>query len=335
MNILITGGAGFIGSHTTVELINAGHIPVIIDDLSNSQESVYANLEEITGQVITHYKGDIRDTKQLVDIISKHDCSAAIHFAAYKAVGESVNEPVKYYRNNIEGTVSLLDAMQQTGMDDLIFSSSCTVYGDPKKIPVSEGSEIQSATNPYGATKQMSEQIINDVCSATNIRAVILRYFNPIGAHPSGLIGELPIGAPNCLVPYLIQATAGVRSPLTVFGDDYDTPDGTAIRDYIHVVDLAKAHVQSINYLSESNETVSVFNIGTGTGTSVMEIINTFEKETGKKVPYSIGARRAGDVPKTFASTKKAEDILGWKAELTVADALRDAWKWQKSLSTD
>lgn len=331
--MLLTGGAGFIGSHTAVELIQSGHTPIIVDTLANSDAVVYENLKKITDQDIIHYEDDCRNTQKMIEIIKKHNCEAVIHFAALKAVGESVGIPLQYYRNNLESLASVLEAMQETDTKKLIFSSSCTVYGDPESVPVTEDTPIQDATNPYGATKQMSERIIQDVCAASNISAVMLRYFNPIGAHPSSHIGELPIGAPNCLIPYLTQATAGIRDPLTIFGDDYDTPDGTAIRDYIHVVDLAKAHVQSVEYLLNNDESLAVFNIGTGKGSSVQEVIDAFEKVTGEKVPYKVGPRREGDIAMTYAGTKKAEEVLGWKAELTIEDALKDAWNWQKTLS--
>lgn len=333
MNILVTGGAGYIGSHTIVELIEAGHTPISIDNLSNSRIEVYDNLKTLTGQDIDHYEDDVRDTDKLIEIIKKHNCDAVIHFAAFKAVGESVQKPLKYYDNNLQSTASLLNAMDQTGMKNLVFSSSCTVYGDPDEVPLTEDSPLQPAANPYGATKQISETMITDVANATDIKSILLRYFNPIGAHPSSIIGELPLGAPNCLVPYLTQSVAGERDPLTVFGDDYDTEDGTAIRDYIHVVDLAKAHVASLDYLEKTEDDISVFNIGTGTGTSVLGVINTFEDVNDMKVDYKIGPRREGDAREVYASVDKASKDLGWTSELSIEDALKDAWNWQKTLS--
>ena len=333
MNILLTGGAGFIGSHTAVELIEAGHTPIIVDSLVNSDPEVYKNLKKITNSDVIHYENDCRDTAKMVRIMKKHKCQAVIHFAAYKAVGESVATPLKYYTNNLDSLTSILDAMELASVNEFIFSSSCTIYGDPKKLPITEKSPIQPATNPYGATKQMAERIIEDVCASSSIRAVMLRYFNPIGAHPSSHIGELPIGTPNCLVPYLTQATAQLRDPLTVYGDDYDTPDGSAIRDYIHVVDLAKAHVKSMDYLKTSHKDVSVFNIGTGTGTSVLEVIDKFQKVTGEQVPYRVGPRREGDVAQTYASPKLAQRVLGWSAEKSIDEALLDAWNWQLELA--
>lgn len=334
MNILVTGGAGYIGSHTVVELVNAGYKPVIIDNFSNSEKDVIDRLKKITGQQLAVYEGGYQDQELLNKIFKDEKIDGVIHFAAYKAVGESVDEPLKYYQNNIAGLITLLEAMSDSGVADLVFSSSCTVYGEPDKVPVTEDSPVKPATSPYGATKQMGEVIIKDTANASkSLRALALRYFNPIGAHPSSLIGELPIGVPNCLVPYITQTAAGIREKLRVNGNDYDTPDGTCIRDYIHVVDLAKAHVKALEYLSKQKPSSFDFiNFGTGTGSSVLEVINTFEKVTGQKLPYEIGPRRPGDAMTVYASTEKANKVLGWKAELTLADALRDAWNWQKTL---
>lgn len=332
--ILVTGGAGFIGSHTVVELVNAGYRPVIVDNFANSDKKVMDGLKKITGQEITLYEGNYQDKELLHKIFGKENVDGVIHFAAYKAVGESVEEPLKYYQNNIAGLLTLLEAMEDARISNLVFSSSCTVYGDPDTVPVTEESPIKPAISPYGATKQMGETIIRDVTHASKkLRSLALRYFNPIGAHPSSLIGELPIGVPNCLVPYITQTAAGIREKLRVNGDDYDTPDGTCIRDYIHVVDLAKAHVKALEYLqTQQPSSFDFINFGTGTGSSVLEVIQTFEKISGQKLPYEIGPRRAGDVVTVYASTDKANKILHWKAELTLADALRDAWNWQQTL---
>lgn len=333
MNVLVTGGAGYIGSHTVVELIDAGFNPVVLDNFSNSTPSMLARIERITHKKIPFYELDVRNTKELIELIKNEKINYVIHFAAFKAVGESVSDPIKYYDNNLAGLVSVLDAMEQTKVSNIVFSSSCTVYGDPDKVPVTEEEELRDTTNPYGETKQISERILSDVSKALDVKVVSLRYFNPIGAHPSSLIGELPIGKPNCLVPYLAQATDGKIPPLTVYGDDYDTPDGTCIRDYIHVVDLAKAHVSAINFLAKNHEeNPSIFNIGTGNGTSVLEVIKGFEKVNNVKVPYKIGPRRPGDVPIIFASTDKAKEQLGWTAKLSINDALKDTWNWQKTL---
>ncbi len=333
-NILVTGGAGFIGSHTVVELVSAGYTPIIVDNFNNSDRKVLDRLEKITSQKPICYDQDYQNKAELLKIFKKHQIDGVIHFAAYKAVGESVEQPLKYYQNNIAGLITLMDAMEEFGMKNLVFSSSCTVYGDPDKVPVTEDSPVKPANSPYGATKQMGETIIRDITKVSkNLRSLALRYFNPIGAHPSSLIGELPIGVPNCLVPYITQTAAGIREKLTVNGDDYDTTDGTCIRDYIHVVDLAKAHVKALEYLAKQKPSFYDYvNFGTGTGSSVLEVINTFEKVSGQKLPYEIGPRRPGDAVTVYASTDKATKILGWKAELTLADALKDAWNWQQTL---
>jgi UDP-glucose 4-epimerase len=333
-NILVTGGAGFIGSHTAVELHVAGYNPIIVDNFNNSEKSVIGNLEKIIGGNITLYEGEFQDKKLIREIASKDKIDGVIHFAAYKAVGESVEKPLKYYRNNVAGLVDLLEVMQELGIDDLVFSSSCTVYGQPDKLPITEETPQQPANSPYGATKQMSESIIKDsVAASPNLRSISLRYFNPIGAHGSALIGELPKGVPSNLVPFLTQTVAGLREKLTVFGNDYPTPDGTCIRDYIHVVDLAKAHIKALEHLSKQPaKYYDIFNVGTGKGSSVLEIINAFEIATGEKVPYQIGPRRAGDVTSVYASVDKIERELGWKAEKDLAEALTDAWRWQQKL---
>ena len=331
MNILVTGGAGFIGSHTIVELLAGGHTVTVVDSFVNSNKSVLEKLEKITGKSVHFIEQDVRDTEGLEYLMEANCIDAVIHFAALKAVGESVQKPLEYYRNNIDGLLSVLEAMNQANVTKLIFSSSATVYGDADEMPITEDAPLKPATNPYGATKQMAEQIIGDVCKSSAMRAVLLRYFNPIGAHASGLIGELPLGVPNNLVPFVAQAAAGVRDTLTVFGNDYETPDGSGVRDYIHVVDLAKAHVKSVDYLNDSNEKVTILNIGTGSGTSVLEVINTFEKVNNVKVPYTVGPRRPGDIATCYASPAKAESILGWKAELSLEQALADTWKWQQN----
>lgn len=334
MNVLVTGGAGFIGSHTLVELIKAGHRVIVVDNVSNSEASSIQAVETITSTSIQFTKFDVRDTDRLTELMKQYAIEAVIHFAAFKAVGESVRQPLIYYRNNIDGLLSVLEAMQAARVPKIIFSSSATVYGDPVSLPITEDAPLKPPTNPYGATKQMAEQIVRDVCMSSDMRAVLLRYFNPIGAHPSGLIGELPKGTPNNLVPFVTQAAAGLRESLTVFGDDYDTPDGSGVRDYIHVVDLAKAHVKALDFLNYSPEPTSVFNIGTGQGVSVLEIIRTFEAINNIKVPYTIGPRRPGDIAACYASSTKAEKVLGWSAELTIEEALRDAWYWQQTLSS-
>lgn len=333
MNVLVTGGTGFIGSHTVVELLKSGHTVVVVDNLCNSTKGVLQALHEITGQTIPFVEADVRDTDAITKILKENTIEAVIHFAALKAVGESAQKPLEYYDNNIGGLVSVLEAMQDTSVNKLIFSSSATVYGDPDSLPLTEEAPLKPATNPYGATKQMGERIIEDTTQASNLRAVLLRYFNPIGAHESGLIGEQPNGIPNNLVPYLVQAASGVREKLTVFGNDYDTPDGSGVRDYIHVVDLARAHVAALGYVESQDSPSSIFNIGTGKGVSVLELINTFERVNGVTVPYEIGPRRPGDVASVYADPSKAEKLLGWKAEKTLEDSLKDAWNWQQTIT--
>jgi UDP-glucose 4-epimerase len=334
--ILVTGGAGFIGSHTVVELINSGYTPVIIDNFSNSDKSVIGRIEKITGKKIIYVDADCNDESALNSLFSSHQhIVGLIHFAAYKAVGESVSEPLKYYFNNIGSTVALLKAMKQYNVKSFVFSSSCTVYGEPDSLPVTEDFPIKPAKSPYGNTKQVCEEIIRDtVASDNSLKAISLRYFNPIGAHPSALIGELPLGIPSNLVPFVTQAAAGLREKITIFGNDYNTSDGTCVRDYIHVVDLAKAHVKALELLESKNSGsfYDVFNIGTGNGNSVLEIVKTFEKVNDVSLNYVIGPRRDGDVEQIFASTDKANNVLGWRAQLSLQEALKDAWNWQKQL---
>jgi len=331
--IIVTGGAGYIGSHTVVELLASGYEPVIVDNFSNSDKSVLDGLQKILGVKVKMYEGDCTDKAFIHDVFKIEDPGGAIHFAAFKAVGESVEKPLKYYHNNIESLTVLLDNMLNFGCKNLVFSSSCTVYGTPNKLPVTEKSAIKKAESPYGYTKQVAEKIIEDtVKSSPGLSAVALRYFNPIGAHQSSNIGELPLGIPSNLIPFVTQTAAGIREELVVFGIDYNTPDGSNIRDYIHVVDLARAHVKTLAYIEQNSNQYDIFNIGTGTGNSVLEVIETFKKVTGQKLPYRIGERRPGDVEQVYASVDKAKKSLGWEAELSLEDALRDAWNWQKTL---
>lgn len=331
--ILVTGGTGYIGSHTTVELINAGYDVVIIDNLSNSNEKVIDGIEKITGTRPVFVKGDCTDINTLKKLFEDNPgIKGIINFAASKAVGESVQKPLLYYRNNLNTLINLLELMPENGVKGIVFSSSCTVYGEPDQNPIDESAPIKVATSPYGNTKQISEEIITDyVASGAPIKSIILRYFNPIGAHPSGLIGELPLGVPQNLVPFLTQAAAGLRPELTVFGDDYNTPDGSCIRDYIDVVDLAKAHVIAMQRMlsGEDHDAIEIFNLGTGNGLSVLELISAFEEATGVKVPHKIGERRAGDIEKIWADPAKANNVLGWKATADVKDTMRNAWQWQ------
>lgn len=334
--ILVTGGTGFIGSHTTVELQNAGYDVVIADDLSNSQENVVDGIEKITGIRPAFEKVDLRDFDATEALFKKYPkISGIIHFAASKAVGESVQKPLMYYRNNIISLVNLLELMPKYDVKGIIFSSSCTVYGQPDVLPATEETPIKKAESPYGNTKQINEEIIQDfVKSGAPIKSIILRYFNPIGSHPTAIIGEMPNGVPQNLIPYLTQTAMGIREKLSVFGDDYDTPDGSCIRDYIYVVDLAKAHVCAMTRIMEgkAEEPVEVFNIGTGKGTSVLELINGFEKATGVKLNYQIVGRRAGDIEKVWGCVDKANEVLGWKADTPLEDVLASAWKWQVAL---
>lgn len=335
-NIIVTGGAGYIGSHTVVELIAQGFTPIIVDNFCNSEKSVLNGLEEITGEKISLFEGDCTDKPFMSNVFSETNPAGVIHFAAYKAVGESVEKPLDYYQNNVVSLLVLLEVMKEQNCQQLVFSSSCTVYGSPEKLPVTEESPTQKAVSPYGNTKQMAEDIIQDqVNSKSGLNAIALRYFNPIGAHSTGLIGELPLGVPSNLVPFVTQTAAGLREELTIFGNDYNTPDGTNIRDYIHVVDLAKAHVKTFEYLHGKSEFFDSINVGTGTGTSVLEIIETFEKVSKQKLNYKIGPPRAGDVEQIYASVDKSKEVLNWQTELSVEDALRDAWNWQLKLKVE
>ena len=336
MKILVTGGTGYIGSHTVVELIEAGHEPVIVDNLSNSKESVLDGIYGITGRKVPFYNVDCTDLEAFGSVFeAEPGIKAIIHFAASKAVVESVKEPLKYYRNNLTGIINVLECMKRYGASSLVFSSSCTVYGQPEELPVTEEAPIQPALSPYGNTKQICEEIIRDTVSSCNtLHAVMLRYFNPIGAHESALIGELPLGVPQNLIPYVTQTAAGIRECLTVFGNDYDTPDGSCIRDYINVTDLAKAHIKAVERMEsgKQKQNVEVFNIGTGVGTSVFEIIKTFEDVTGVKLNYKVGPRREGDIEKVWADASYANNELGWKAEKDMRETLASAWKWQTTL---
>ncbi|MDE0470308.1 MAG: UDP-glucose 4-epimerase GalE [Ekhidna sp.] len=334
--ILVTGGLGYIGSHTVVELDNAGYEAVVVDNLSNAELETTRRLHALLDKEIIFYELDINDTERLGQVFDEHKISAVIHFAAAKAVGESIANPLKYYKNNIAGAIYLLEKMSQYSVHGLIFSSSCTVYGQPDHLPVREDSPIKPAESPYGNTKQVCEEIIRDTIMADSyLNAISLRYFNPIGAHESGLIGEQPRGVPSNLLPYLLKVAAGELAQLPVFGGNYDTPDGSCIRDYIHVVDLARAHVISLNRLLNKNNKAAyeIFNLGTGQGNSVLEVIRIFEEVTGKRVNFQILDRRPGDVEKIYSNTDLANNELGWKAELDLADMLRSAWKWQQQLN--
>lgn len=335
MKILVTGGLGFIGSHTVVELQNEGFEVIIVDNLSNSSEKVLEGIENITGIKTSFEKLDLREKNAVTAFFEKHqDIKGVIHFAASKAVGESVENPLLYYENNINTLVYLLQELQKRDEANFIFSSSCTVYGQAEKMPITEDSAVQAAMSPYGNTKQIGEEIITEVAKVSNIRSILLRYFNPIGAHPSAEIGELPLGIPQNLVPFITQTAIGLREQLSVYGNDYNTPDGTAIRDYIHVVDLAKAHVIALKRLLENKnlEKVETFNLGTGTGSSVLEVINAFEKVSNQKLNYKIVDRREGDITSAYANTDKANTVLGWKAQSTLEDSLASAWKWEQKI---
>lgn len=329
MNVLLAGGAGYIGSHTAVELMNAGHEVIITDDYSNSCPEAINRIEQITGKNVSAYEIDVKDKAAVSKVFAENKIDCLIHFAGLKAVGESVQQPIKYYRNNIDTTLTLLECMGEYGVKNIVFSSSATVYGEENSMPCVETMKRGSCTNPYGWTKYMMEQILEDVVRAyPEMSVVLLRYFNPVGAHESGLIGEDPKGVPNNLMPYVTQVAVGKREKLTVFGGDYDTPDGTCRRDFIHVMDLAQAHVKAIEYAVQ-HKGVEVFNVGTGTPYSVLDIINTFEMVNGVKVKYEIGPRRAGDLPEVWANVDKAAKILGWRAERDLATMCRDAWNWQ------
>jgi UDP-glucose 4-epimerase len=333
--ILITGGAGYIGSHTVVELYASGYTPVIVDDFRNSNRIVLDGLKKITGHDLIIHEIDVCDLLSLEEIFKKYPLSGLIHFAAYKAVGESVAEPLKYYRNNLVGLINVLELVQKYELQSFVFSSSCTVYGDPEsEVEVNENTPLSKAFSPYGNTKLIGEQIISDVFkSKPDLKMISLRYFNPIGAHPSGLIGEFPIGKPNNLLPFITQTAIGKQHELTVFGNDYPTEDGTCIRDYIHVTDLAKAHVKALELLFNKQKGYNDFiNIGTGKGTSVLELITTFEKISGEKLNWKFGPRRPGDVTEIYANVSKSNETLDWKSEFTTEDAVRHAWIWEQKL---
>ena len=331
MAILVTGGAGYIGSHTVVELQTAGYDVVVLDNLSNSSEKSLQRVEKITGKPVTFYKADILDMDALNAVFEKESIDSCIHFAGLKAVGESVQKPWEYYENNIAGTLTLVDVMRKHGVKNIIFSSSATVYGDPAFVPITEECPKGQCTNPYGWTKSMLEQILMDIQKADpEWNVVLLRYFNPIGAHKSGMIGENPNGIPNNLMPYITQVAVGKLKELGVFGNDYDTPDGTGVRDYIHVVDLAKGHVKALKKIEEKAG-LKVYNLGTGIGYSVLDIVKNFEEATGVKIPYVIKERRAGDIATCYSSAEKAEKELGWKAEFGIREMCADSWKWQSN----
>lgn len=332
--VLVTGGAGYIGAHTAVELIQAGYEAVIVDNLSRSDRTLLDGIEKIVGRKPDFIQGDCNDTAFLDHLFSSSGpFTCVLHFAAFKSVGESVQEPLLYHRNNVGSMISLLETMKRHGVSDIIFSSSCTVYGQPDRIPVDENTPFKKAESPYGATKQVCERILED-CHALGFRIVSLRYFNPIGAHPSALIGELPIGIPNNLVPYMTQTAARRRDKLTVFGNDYSTPDGSCIRDFIHVVDVAVAHIKAMEYLRQKpkEKMFEAFNLGTGQGTSVLELIQKFEESTGIKIPYVIGPRRPGDVEKVYADPSRLNRAFNWKTRFTVSEGLLHAWQWEKKL---
>ena len=331
MSILVTGGVGFIGSHTVVELQNAGYDVVVLDNLCNANPKVLDRIEAITGRKVPFYKADIRDREALNEIFEKESIDSVIHFAGLKAVGESVQKPLEYYDNNIAGTLVLVDVMRQHGCKNIIFSSSATVYGDPAFVPITEECPKGVCTNPYGWTKSMLEQILSDIQKADNEwNVVLLRYFNPIGAHKSGTIGENPNGIPNNLMPYITQVAVGKREELGVFGDDYDTPDGTGVRDYIHVVDLALGHVKALKKIEEKAG-LKIYNLGTGCGYSVLDVVHNFEKASGVKIPYSIKPRRAGDIATCYADAAKAKEELGWEAQYGILEMCEDSWRGQKN----
>ncbi|GAB4230599.1 MAG: UDP-glucose 4-epimerase GalE [Ekhidna sp.] len=334
-NVLVTGGLGFIGSHMVVELIEAGYNPIIIDNLHNSREQVLGQLKKITKTDIQFSKLDLRDSDELAKFFANYPIDGIIHFAAYKAVGESVEKPLKYYQNNLISLMNLLEACSRHEVNKFVFSSSCTVYGQPDKLPVDETFPKQPAESPYGNTKQVCEEIIEDFCKSNpDFKAISLRYFNPVGAHESAEIGELPIGVPNNLVPFITQTAAGIRDQLSIFGGDYDTPDGTCIRDYIHVVDLAKAHLAAMDHSSKMESNYDFFNVGTGNGFSVLEVVKAFEKVSEQRLNYKIVDRRPGDIEKIYADTYKVSSVLGWRAKYDLNDMMKSAWKWQLNLKS-
>ncbi len=331
MKVLLSGGAGYIGSHTAIELRSAGHDVVIVDNFSNSKPEVLRRLEKITGAPFAFHCADVCDKAAMDKIFAEEKPEAIIHFAGYKAVGESVEKPLEYYRNNLDSTLTLLELMRKYGVHNIVFSSSATVYGAPDSVPINESAAVGRCTNPYGWTKYMIEIILKDACKADPaLSAVLLRYFNPIGAHESGLIGEDPQGIPNNLMPYITQVASGRLEKLHIFGNDYDTPDGTGVRDYIHVVDLARGHVCAIKYAAE-NKGADVINLGTGKGYSVLEMVKTFSEVSGVNIPYEINARRVGDIAECYADPTKAKEKLGWVAEKNLRDMCRDSWRWQKN----
>ncbi len=333
--VLVCGGAGYIGSHTTVELVQAGYEVIVLDNLSNADASAVEGVEKIIGQKLKFYNIDCNDKTAMDNMFQKEQFNSIIHFAAFKAVGESVNQPLKYYNNNLQSLIVVLEMMKKHNVENLVFSSSCTVYGQPEILPVTEQTPRQEATSPYGNTKQMNEDIIRDTAAADkSLCSIALRYFNPIGAHKSALIGELPKGVPANLVPFITQTAAGIRETLTIFGDDYNTVDGTAVRDYIDVNDLAKAHVAAVNRLAEKKQKTNyeIFNVGTGNGRSVLELVKAFETVNNLKLNYKIAPRREGDIEKIWAETTLANEELGWKAEKTIEQTLESAWNWEKKL---
>lgn len=329
MAVLVTGGTGYIGSHTCIELLQEGYEVVVVDNLSNSDKKTLHRIEAYTNKTIKFYEGDIRDRCLLDDVFKENNIESVVHFAALKAVGESSERPIDYYSNNVAGTIVLLEAMKKYQCCKLVFSSSATVYGDVDCCPITEDFPLKSATNPYGKTKQINEQILQDLCSSNEKWSVaLLRYFNPAGAHPDGIIGESPVGIPNNLMPYITQVAVGKQSSLNVYGNDYDTPDGTGIRDYIHVVDLAKAHVKALGKIEDSSG-CNIYNIGTGKGYSVLELVRIFESVTGMAIPYVIRERRPGDIAECYCDPSKAKKVLNWEAKYNLQDMCRDAWNWQ------
>ncbi len=339
MKILVTGGAGYIGSHTVVALAEAGYEPIIVDNLSNSQATALEGISAILGRKVPFYSVDCTDEAALDDVFqAEGKVEGVIHFAAFKAVGESVSEPIRYYHNNVGSMLALLKAMERAACRAFVFSSSCTVYGIPDALPVTEAAPTHRATSPYGNTKQVCEDILHDLAASgrSNLQLCALRYFNPVGAHTSARIGELPLGVPNNLVPFVTQTAAGLRDHLTVYGTDYDTPDGSCIRDYIHVVDLADAHVVALRWLLNEAVTdraaLETFNLGTGRGNTVLEVLHEFERVSGQKLPIVLGARRVGDVPAIYGDVTRAAQVLGWRAQRSLSDALADSWRWQQAL---